>query len=65
MKPIKILIENICLPCSRLSSKEYVCTSLEDIEAIPADQLGRTGIALTIAGGRVTHDPAAMAGEGR
>jgi predicted amidohydrolase YtcJ len=36
-----------------------------DIEAIPADQLGRTGIALTIAGGRVTHDPAAMAGEGR
>lgn len=33
-----------------------------DIEAIPAEQLGRTGIALTIAGGRVTHDPARMAG---
>jgi hypothetical protein len=28
-----------------------------DIEAIPADQGGVTGIALTIAGGRVTHDP--------
>ena len=27
-----------------------------DIEAIPAEDLGRTGIALTIAGGRVTHD---------
>jgi hypothetical protein len=27
-----------------------------DIEAIPADRLGKTGIALTIAGGRVTHD---------
>lgn len=33
-----------------------------DIEAIPAERLGRTGIALTIAGGRVTHDPSAMAG---
>lgn len=33
-----------------------------DIEAIPAEQLGKTGIALTIAGGRVTHDPATMAG---
>ncbi len=31
-----------------------------DIEAIPAEQLGKTGIALTIAGGRVTHDPAGM-----
>jgi predicted amidohydrolase YtcJ len=33
-----------------------------DIEAIPAEPLGRTGIALTIAGGRVTHDPGLMAG---
>jgi hypothetical protein len=33
-----------------------------DIEAIPADQIGQTGIALTIAGGRVTHDPAKRAG---
>jgi predicted amidohydrolase YtcJ len=32
-----------------------------DIEAIPAERLGKTGIALTIAGGRVTHDPAGMA----
>jgi predicted amidohydrolase YtcJ len=32
-----------------------------DIEAIPAEWLGRTGIALTIAGGRVTHDPMGMA----
>ena len=32
-----------------------------DIEAIPVDQLGQTGIALTIAGGRVTHDPSGMA----
>jgi len=31
-----------------------------DIEAIPPDELGRTGIALTIAGGRVTHDPAGI-----
>ena len=31
-----------------------------DVETIPADQLGRTGIALTIAGGRVTHDPSGM-----
>lgn len=28
-----------------------------DIETIPADQLGATGIALTIVAGRVTHDP--------
>ena len=33
-----------------------------DIEAIPADRLGQTGIALTIAGGRVTHDPAGLLG---
>jgi predicted amidohydrolase YtcJ len=33
-----------------------------DIEAIPAEQLGKTGIALTIAGGRVTHDLSGMAG---
>jgi hypothetical protein len=26
-----------------------------DIEAIPADQLGKTGISLTICGGRITH----------
>ena len=32
-----------------------------DIEAIPAEHLGRTGIALTISGGRVTHDPAGLA----
>ncbi|WP_374647244.1 amidohydrolase [Tabrizicola sp.] len=31
-----------------------------DIETIPPDSLGRTGIALTIAGGNVTHDPAGM-----
>ena len=35
-----------------------------DIEAIQPDQLGETGIALTISGGRVTHDPAGMAGQG-
>lgn len=34
-----------------------------DIEAIPADQVGKTGIALTIAGGRVTHDPFGMVGD--
>lgn len=33
-----------------------------DIESIPPDSLGRTGIALTIAGGNVTHDPAGMTG---
>ena len=33
-----------------------------DIEAIPADRIGQAGIALTIAGGRVTHDPAKIAG---
>ena len=33
-----------------------------DIEAIPAEKLGQTGIALTIAGGKVTHDPAGMLG---
>ena len=27
-----------------------------DIEAIPAEEIGRTGIALTMAGGRVTHE---------
>lgn len=32
-----------------------------DIEAIPPGQLGRTGIALTVSGGRVTHDPANLA----
>lgn len=26
-----------------------------DIEAMPADEIGRTGIALTVAGGRITH----------
>jgi predicted amidohydrolase YtcJ len=31
-----------------------------DIEAIPPAEVGRTGIALTIAGGRVTHDPMGM-----
>lgn len=31
-----------------------------DIEAIPARELGRTGIALTIAGGTVTHDPGGL-----
>ena len=35
-----------------------------DIEAIQPDHLGETGIALTISGGRVTHDPAGMAGQG-
>lgn len=29
-----------------------------DIETIPADQIGRTGIALTVAGGRITHQAA-------
>jgi predicted amidohydrolase YtcJ len=33
-----------------------------DIEAIPPTEVGRTGIALTIAGGRVTHDPEGMTG---
>jgi predicted amidohydrolase YtcJ len=33
-----------------------------DIEAIPAVGLGQTGIAMTIAGGKVTHDPSGMAG---
>ncbi len=31
-----------------------------DIEAIPDRELGRTGIALTIAGGTVTHDPGGL-----
>jgi hypothetical protein len=31
-----------------------------DIETIPVDQLGQTGIALTIAGGRATHDPSGL-----
>ena len=34
-----------------------------NIETIPAENLGQTGIALTICGGRVTHDPKRMAGE--
>lgn len=34
-----------------------------DIEAIPADRLGQTGIALTVAGGRVTHDPSNLLGD--
>lgn len=33
-----------------------------DIEAIPAERLGKTGIVLTIVGGRVTHDPSSMVG---
>ncbi|MCF8511984.1 MAG: amidohydrolase [Rhodobacteraceae bacterium] len=32
-----------------------------DIETIPADQLGKTGIALTIAGGQITHQGAGFA----
>jgi predicted amidohydrolase YtcJ len=32
-----------------------------DIEAILPGQLGRTGIALTVSGGRVTHDPTGLA----
>jgi predicted amidohydrolase YtcJ len=32
-----------------------------DIEAIPPGQLGLTGIALTVSGGRVTHDPTGLA----
>ncbi|MGB4907501.1 MAG: amidohydrolase family protein, partial [Tabrizicola sp.] len=36
-----------------------------DIETIPAGDLGGTGIALTIAGGRVTHDPSGLAGTGK
>lgn len=35
-----------------------------DIETIPAEDLGRTGIALTIAGGRITHDAMDAAGQG-
>lgn len=33
-----------------------------DILAIPPAEIGRTGIALTIAGGRVTHDPGRLTG---
>ncbi|MBA3909117.1 MAG: hydrolase [Rhodobacter sp.] len=33
-----------------------------DIDAIPAQNLGQTGIALTVSGGRVTHDPAGLVG---
>lgn len=33
-----------------------------DIEAIPAEQIGATGIALTVAGGRVTYASAGFAG---
>jgi predicted amidohydrolase YtcJ len=36
-----------------------------DIEAIPADRLGETAIALTIVGGRVTHDPVGLTGSAR
>jgi predicted amidohydrolase YtcJ len=36
-----------------------------DIEAIPVDRLGRTGIALTIVGGKVTHDPSGLVAEQR
>jgi predicted amidohydrolase YtcJ len=36
-----------------------------DIEAIPADRLGQTGIAMTLAGGRVTHDPLKIASDAR
>ncbi len=32
-----------------------------DIEATPPDQIGRTGIALTVAGGRITHQAAGFA----
>ena len=32
-----------------------------DIERIPADQIGTTGIALTVAGGRITHQGAGFA----
>jgi hypothetical protein len=35
-----------------------------DIESIPPDRIGETGIALTISGGRVTHDPAALVAPG-
>jgi predicted amidohydrolase YtcJ len=35
-----------------------------DIEAIPVERLGKAGIALTIAGGRVTHDPFRMTSGG-
>jgi predicted amidohydrolase YtcJ len=31
-----------------------------DIEAIPVEKLGQTGIMLTVAGGKVTHDPGNM-----
>jgi predicted amidohydrolase YtcJ len=34
-----------------------------DVEAIPTAQLGRTGIALTVSGGRVTHDPTGLVTE--
>lgn len=30
-----------------------------DVEGIPSDMLGQTGIALTVCGGRITHDPGA------
>jgi predicted amidohydrolase YtcJ len=32
-----------------------------DIEEIPAEKIGGTGIALTVAGGRVTHDAGILA----
>lgn len=31
-----------------------------DIETIPAERLGATGVALTVAGGRITHDSGAL-----
>lgn len=33
-----------------------------DIETVPADQIGAMGIALTVAGGRITHQAAGFAG---
>jgi hypothetical protein len=33
-----------------------------DIETIPTQRIGQTGIAMTVAGGRVTHDPDRLAG---
>lgn len=34
----------------------------DDIETVPADQIGAMGIALTVAGGRITHQGAGFAG---
>ena len=33
-----------------------------DIETIPAEQIGQTGIALTVSGGRITHQGQGFAG---